>query len=135
WRAGGDRLKSDLRAITRPRQSKLNLNEQTCSACNMRGYASVVVVEVPAEGMDRERSEMRSLIEAANRFLVRLFKVEHYYNRMRDMDLTIAQMSTVMQSMPDPVILTDAQHRVILQNRAAERFFQVPEEVTRGRAH
>jgi len=37
-----------------------------------------------------------------------------------------------MQSMADPVILTDNQHRVIIQNRAAERFFRVPEGVSEG---
>jgi signal transduction histidine kinase len=61
-----------------------------------------------------------------------LFKVEHYYNRMRDMEITISRMTTVMESMADPVILTDNQHRVIIQNRAAERFFRVPEGVSEG---
>src|SRR5689334_17576396 len=51
---------------------------------------------------------------------------------MRDMEITIAQMGTVMQSMADPVILTDTQHRVIMQNKAAERFFKVPDEMTEG---
>src|SRR5438874_2612626 len=37
-----------------------------------------------------------------------------------------------MQSMADPVILTDSQHRVITQNKAAERFFRVPEGVSEG---
>src|SRR5262249_14391975 len=50
----------------------------------------------------------------------------------RDMEITIAQMGTVMQSMADPVILTDTQHRVIMQNKAAERFFKVPDEMTEG---
>src|SRR5207245_7902213 len=35
-------------------------------------------------------------------------------------------------SMADPVILTDNQHRVIIQNKAAERFFRVPEGVSEG---
>ena len=48
------------------------------------------------------------------------------------MEITIAQMGTVMQSMADPVILTDTQHRVIMQNKAAERFFRVPDEMTEG---
>jgi signal transduction histidine kinase len=62
-----------------------------------------------------------------------LFKVEHYYNRMTDMDVTIAQLQTVMQSMSDPVILTDNHYRVIVQNRAAERFFKLPDStVTEG---
>jgi signal transduction histidine kinase len=37
-----------------------------------------------------------------------------------------------MQSMADPVILTDTQHQVIMQNKAAERFFKVPDEMTEG---
>ena len=52
---------------------------------------------------------------------------------MLDMETTIAQMQTVMESMTDPVILTDSQHRVITQNKAAERFFKVPDEVSEGR--
>ncbi|PYX04178.1 MAG: hypothetical protein DMG86_01005, partial [Acidobacteria bacterium] len=68
----------------------------------------------------------------ANGYLSRLFKVEHYYNRMRDMEVTIARLQAVMQSMADPVILTDSQHRVITQNKAAERFFRVPEGVSEG---
>ena len=71
-------------------------------------------------------------MDRANRQLSRLFKVEHYYNRMRDMEITISRMTTVMESMADPVILTDNQHRVIIQNRAAERFFRVPEGVSEG---
>ncbi len=38
---------------------------------------------------------------------------------MMDMETTITQMQTVMESMTDPVILTDPQHRVITQNKAA----------------
>src|SRR5438094_944532 len=51
---------------------------------------------------------------------------------MRDMEGTISRLQAVMQSMADPVILTDNQHRVIMQNRAAERFFRVPEGVSEG---
>src|SRR5205807_3550783 len=76
--------------------------------------------------------QLRGLVDRANRYLSRLFKVEHYYNRMRDMEVTISRMGTVMQSMADPVILTDNHHRVIIQNKAAERFFRVPEGVSEG---
>jgi signal transduction histidine kinase len=99
----------------------------------MRSYAGLVAVELNGATSERELSELRALIELANRYLARLFKVEHYYNRMRDMDTTIAQMQTMMQSMSDPVILTDTHHRVITQNRAAEQFFKLPEETTEGR--
>jgi signal transduction histidine kinase len=114
------------------REKRIRLEEQTCSTCDMRGYASVIVVELAKNNSEAELADLAQIIELANRCLSRLFKVEHYYNRMRDMEITIAQMGTVMQSMADPVILTDTQHRVIMQNRAAERFFKVPDEMTEG---
>ena len=67
------------------------------------------IVNIPTPLKDR-------LIELANRYLSRLFKVEHYYNRMRDMEITIAQMGTVMHSMADPVILTDTEQRLVMLN-------------------
>src|SRR5207248_8461259 len=75
---------------------------------------------------------LHALTERANGYLTRLLKFEHYYDRMRDMEGTISRLQAVMQSMADPVILTDNQHRVIIQNRAAERFFRVPEGVSEG---
>ena len=76
--------------------------------------------------------QLRNLAERANGYLARLFKIEHYFNRMRDMEVTISRLSAVMQSMADPVIFTDDQHRVVIQNRAAERFFRVPEGIGDG---
>ena len=99
----------------------------------MRAYAGMVVTEVRRPATSADIAELRVLIDLANRYLSRLFKVEHYYNRMMDMETVIAQMQTVMESMTDPVILTDPQHRVITQNKAAERFFKVPEDVSEGR--
>src|SRR5207248_4770248 len=81
---------------------------------------------------EEELREFRNLVERANGYLARLFKVEHYYNRMRDMEVTISRLRAVMQSMADPVILTDSQHRVVIQNKAAERFFRVPEGISEG---
>lgn len=112
---------------------RLQLQDQVCAICDMRTYAAMVVVEVDRSISSTEIGELRTLIELANRYLSRLFKVEHYYHRMIDMETVIGQMQTVMESMTDPVILTDPQHRVITQNKAAERFFKVPEEVSEGR--
>src|SRR5579859_1289145 len=113
----------------------LEIGAQVCRTCEMRAYAGAVIVEIPTNSSERQRGDLRSVIDVANGYLSRLFKVDHYYNRMRDSDVTIAQMETLMQSMADPVILTDSQHRVIAQNRAAERFFKLPEkDVTEGAA-
>jgi PAS domain S-box-containing protein len=114
-------------------KQRLNLPDQICSTCDMRAYAAVVCVELKPTAKPAEISQLGALIELANRYLSRIFKVEHYYNRMTDMETTIGQMRTVLESMADPVILTDAQHRVITQNKAAERFFKLPDEVSEGR--
>jgi signal transduction histidine kinase len=135
WEADRIRTGSCLAVQNFRKEKRIRLEEQVCSTCDMRAYAAAVIVELPKQSAAQgivEHAELAELIELANRYLSRLFKVEHYYNRMRDMEITIAQMGTVMQSMADPVILTDTQHRVIMQNKAAERFFKVPDEMTEG---
>lgn len=132
WEADRIRTGTCLALQNFQREKKIRLEEQVCSTCDMRAYAAALIVEVPRQASQAALAELGELIELANRYLSRLFKVEHYYNRMRDMEITIAQMGTVMQSMADPVILTDTQHRVIMQNKAAERFFRVPDEMTEG---
>jgi signal transduction histidine kinase len=132
WEADRVRTASCLAVQNFRREKRIRLEDQVCSTCEMRAYSAVVVVELGKHNSESALAELADLIELANRYLSRLFKVEHYYNRMRDMEITIAQMGTVMQSMADPVILTDTQHRVIMQNRAAERFFKVPDEMTEG---
>jgi signal transduction histidine kinase len=132
WEADRIRTASCLAVQNFRREKRVRLEDQVCSTCEMRAYAAAVVVELPKGHTEQRVAELGELIDLANRYLSRLFKVEHYYNRMRDMEITIAQMGTVMQSMADPVILTDTQHRVIMQNKAAERFFRVPEEMTEG---
>lgn len=126
WEAERERRSECLAVDNHLRRRKMSLESQVCGTCNMRAYAALVAVELPSRSAP-ELIALSNLIEMANRYLSRLFKVEHYYNRMTDMDVTIAQLQTVMQSMSDPVILTDNHYRVIVQNRAAERFFKVPD--------
>src|SRR6476646_9642531 len=132
WEADRIRTSSCLAVQNSRREKRVRLEDQVCTTCEMRAYAAAVVVELPKNYNDQTIAELGELIDLANRYLSRLYKVEHYYNRMRDMEITIAQMGTVMQSMADPVILTDTQHRVIMQNRAAERFFKVPDQMSEG---
>ena len=132
WEAERTR-RDDCVAVENFHARRLQLQDQLCTICGMTAYAAVVVVEVARSATKPELSELRAVIELANLYLWRLFKVEHYYRRMTEMETMIAQMQTVMESMTDPVILTDPQHRVITQNKAAERYFKVPDEVSEGR--
>ncbi len=132
WEAQRERRQECLAVANFRHPRKLQLQEQVCSTCDMRAYAAMVVVGMKGKTPERQLRDAEALIDLGNRYLARLVKVEHYYNRMREMDTTISQMQTVMESMADPVILTDTHHRVITQNKAAERFFKVPEEVSEG---
>ena len=132
WEAERDNATDCLATENARGDRRLNLDDQVCKTCAMRSYSAAVVVELKKSTTTRELREVGALVELSNRYLARLFKVEHYYNRMRDMEMTIAQMNTVMKSMADPVILTDMQHRVIMQNEAAGRFFRVPDDTTEG---
>src|SRR6476661_7018054 len=132
WEAERER-RQDCLAIQNSRITrKLQFEDQVCAACGMQAYATLVLAQLHKNTSEAHLSQLRALAARANGYLSRLFKVEHYYNRMRDMEVTIARLQAVMQSMADPVILTDSQHRVITQNKAAERFFRVPEGVSEG---
>ncbi|HKC72527.1 MAG TPA: PAS domain-containing protein, partial [Terriglobales bacterium] len=134
WEAERERRQDCLAVQNFRSPQKLALQDQVCASCGMRAYAAMAVVQVGRHNNNGQLRQLSNLIETANRYLARLFKVEHYYNRMREMDITISQMHAVMQSMADPVILTDSHHRVIMLNKAAERFFKMPEGVTEGGA-
>jgi signal transduction histidine kinase len=132
WEAERERRADCLALQNADPRRKLQIQQQVCSACGMRSYITMVVGELGRSPNQAQLRQYRSLVDRSNRHLSRLFKVEHYYNRMRDMEMTISRMTTVMESMADPVILTDHQHRVMIQNRAAERFFRVPEGISEG---
>jgi len=134
WEAERERRHDCLAVHNYRRPRKLDLQEQVCGACDMRAYSALIVAWLGRGSSEKQIREAGNLIELGNRYLSRMFKVEHYYNRMRDMETTIGQMQTVLRSMADPVILTDTHHRVVMQNTAAERFFKLPENVSEGGA-
>lgn len=132
WEAERERRSDCLAVQNFAPKRKIQIQQQVCGVCGMRSYVSMVVGQLGRATSETQLRQFRNLTDRANRHLSRLFKVEHYYNRMREMETTISRMTTVMESMADPVILTDNQHRVIIQNRAAERFFRVPEGISEG---
>ncbi|MGH9513146.1 MAG: ATP-binding protein [Terriglobales bacterium] len=132
WESEGERGTNCLAVQNFQTGNKLRVQQQLCGVCGIRGYVNVILTELPKKAGEPQLRQIRTLVDIGNRYLARLHKTEHYYRNMRDMDVTISRMGAVMQSMADPVILTDNQHRVIIQNKAAERFFRVPEEVSEG---
>ncbi|HXN23129.1 MAG TPA: ATP-binding protein [Candidatus Dormibacteraeota bacterium] len=132
WEAERERVGQCLALQNFHNLRKLPFEEQICSICGMRSYAALAVGQLGPRSSQNRLRQFRILADRANGYLARLFKVEHYFNRMRDMEVTISRLRAVMQSTVNPVILTDNQHRVVIQNRAAERFFRVPEGIGEG---
>ncbi|MEO5937199.1 MAG: ATP-binding protein, partial [Terriglobales bacterium] len=133
WEAERERKVDCLATDNYRAKRRLDLDSQVCRTCEMRAYSAIVVVDVPKKKVPpKTMNQLGALIELSNRYLARLYKIEHYYNRMSDMEVTISQMNSVMMSMADPVILTDSHHQVIMQNQAAARFFKLPEVTTEG---
>src|SRR5436853_1057446 len=132
WEAERERRQDCLALRNFHNSRRLQVQEQVCALCGMRGYVSLILAQLGKNPAQAQLAQLRQLLDRGNLHLSRLLKAEHYFNRVRDMKLTISRMGTVMQSMADPVILTDNQHRVIIQNRAAERFFRIPEGITEG---
>lgn len=132
WEAERERRADCLAVQNMHPRRKLQFQQQACAVCGMRSYVRVAIVDIGRRVSESQLRQFRNLVDRANRHLSRLFKTEHYCNRISQMETTISRMTTVMESMADPVILTDNQHRVIIQNRAAERFFRVPEGIGEG---
>src|SRR5947209_10994941 len=80
WEADRIRTGSCLAVQNFRKEKRIRIEEQVCSTCDMRAYAAVVVVELPAKNANSQAAlaELGELIELANRYLSRLFKVEHY---------------------------------------------------------
>lgn len=115
-------------------RAPLKLDQQACDTCGICNYVSLVVVELDRQVSAQDLDPLTELIGAANRHLTRLLKRDHAYARMTTLQEDVARMGRMMESVPDPIILTDTHHRVILQNKAAERFFKVTGVETPGRS-
>ncbi len=126
WEAGRVSTAGCLAVRNSRREAAISTKDQTCLNCEIRGYAAVAVVELAKRNTEADLAELGELVELANMCLSRLHRAQYRYERVREMEITIAQMATVMQSMTDPVMLTDTQHHVIMQSKAAERFFKAP---------
>jgi signal transduction histidine kinase len=109
---------------------------QTCSVCTVRGHSATVVVELRRHHSEADLTTLHELIDLTNIHLSRLFKAEHYYNRLRDMEITVAQVGTVMHKIADPsAILTERQHRALVRDkdRVERRMLEIEKFAAAGR--
>ena len=110
--------------------------DQICSVCSVRGHSAAVVVELRRHHTEADLMALNELIDLTNGHLSRLFKSEHYYNRLRDMEITMAQVGTVMHKMTDSsVMLTETQHRALIRDkdRVERRMLEIEKFAAAGR--
>jgi signal transduction histidine kinase len=110
--------------------------DQICSVCTVRGHSATVAVELRRNHTEGDLVTLNELIGLTNGHLSRLFKTEHYYNRLRDMEITVAQVGTVMHKMADSsAILTETQHRALIRDkdRVERRMLEIEKFAAAGR--
>ena len=95
WEAEQDGRAGCLAVQNMGSRRKLQVEQQVCRICGMRSYLSMAVGRLGRAPTENELRRFRNLVDLANRQLSRLFKVEHYYIRMREMEATISRMSDV----------------------------------------
>jgi len=86
WEAKHERRKDCLALLNSRLSRKYPFEKQVCTACGMRSYANIVVAQTIRHIDEDALRELRTLVDRANGFMSRLFKTEHYYNRMREME-------------------------------------------------
>jgi signal transduction histidine kinase len=112
------------------------LADQICSTCRMHAYAALVVVEMRRHNAETELAALGQVIEVANEHLSRLTKGEYYFNRMRSLESTLAEVTPVKPSPKvDPVLLSDNQHSTLMQNKAKveRRMLEIEKFAAAGR--
>jgi len=135
WEAGRAAPGSCLAVQNFERQAISRAESQVCSLCQMRGYSSLAVVELRRHNLEGELAVLAELIQVANLHFSRLLKAEHYYNKLRDKEITIAQMSAAMQRMNQPAALAGAQRRSLLEDKAGleRRLVEIEKFAAAGR--
>ncbi len=110
--------------------------DQVCAVCTVRGHSATVAVELRRNHSEADLNALNDLIDLTNIHLSRLFKSEHYYNRLRDMEITVAQVGTVMHKMADPsALLSETQHRALIRDkdRVERRMLEIEKFAAAGR--
>jgi len=135
WEAGPAVAGSCLAVQNFECQAVSHAESQICSLCEMRGYGAFAVVELRRHNLEAELAVLAELIQVANLHFSRLLKGEHYYNRMRDKEITIAQMSAAMQRMNQPAALSGVQRRTLLEDKAGfeRRMLEIEKFAAAGR--
>src|SRR5581483_4501985 len=78
WEAERERSQDCLAVKNFQPSRKLQMQEQVCRACGMRAYAYLAVAQIGRRTTEHHLRQLRHLADRANRYLSRLFKVEHY---------------------------------------------------------
>jgi signal transduction histidine kinase len=139
WEAERER-RDDCLAVQNARLSgRLPLEGQICNACGMRAYATLLLAQLGRDTGPARLEQLRNLAERANGYLARLFKIEHYFNRMRDMEVTISRLrvaeevvrqernrlNLVIENVGDPIVVADNSAKIVLLDSLAKELFGI----------
>src|SRR5262249_48937846 len=104
-----------------------------CSICAMKGYAVVAVVELRRHKTEADLAALSDLIRLANAHLSRLVKVDHYYNRARELETALVEVNEA--AILDGNLLPHVQGSSNAQNKAEveRRMLEIERFASAGR--
>jgi signal transduction histidine kinase len=140
WEAERERQSDCLAVQNMDSKRKLQLQQQVCAVCGIRSYIRVALGQMGRLTSESQLRQFRNLTERANRHLSRLFKVEHYCNRMRELETTVSNLAKlraaeevlrqdrdrlhlVIENVGDPIVVADNSAKIVLLDPLAKELF------------
>ena len=108
---------------------------QPCSVCGMHGYAVVAVVELRHHRAEADLAALSDLIRLANAHLSHLVKVDHYHDRIRELEAALVERKVHEAALLDGDGLNHAQSSTNAQNKAEveRRMLEIERFASAGR--
>lgn len=97
------------------------------------GHAPAGAVVIEAQLKDELISVLANAAMLAGPVLSRMFAVEEYRRSTERLDQQRGLLTAIINSLPDPIVIIDASHDIVVQNRRAEHLLSMGEADSEGR--
>lgn len=122
-----------IQALSASRPSSVELSGVRCTAHRLPPSASSEAVGLVLLADVRLDAELRWLFDLVGRKLVDLRNLRALRATEKRLDRERALLQSILESVPDPVLFTDVEGRLVLANPRAEAYFASQEVESEGR--
>jgi signal transduction histidine kinase len=114
-----------------PCEPKLGVLDNSAAA--RAGYSPCGVVVFDVECDEEAIASLYSAIKVAGPVLWRMSMVEEYKHSTNQLDEQSRLLTSIINSLPDPIVIINASHDIIVQNSRAEHLLSMKEDDSEGR--